>query len=183
MSRSYGIKGDFGLQGEGGVFLPETEEKIVAKETSSYRSTMPAYRHTGGRGQHGRLNISSGTPAASNKTATSGDAARNRNGKSPSSRAGEAREKTTKQPRSWFGRNPGGAPVVESVTVEGTTVTRASPMLHVRSNMRSGDRDQFGRPQAEPEGSTDEEVRMQLSYDAPVDITKSKSLCPRQIIL
>ena len=182
MSRSYGIKKDFGLYNDSGVLLSATQPRNVAsssKEMSSYRSTMPAYRqHTGGRGQHGRLNISSASDVNSNKTTRGesnqsstrpSDAIAGFEGSHKSSRGGETKEK---KPRTWFNKSKKSKKAPENDIVE---VARVSPMLHIRS-LRGGEKDQFGRPQAEPEESKDEEVRMQLSYDAPEDITKSNNL-------
>lgn len=190
MSRSYGIRKDFGFHSDGEMFLSGTQQRNVASssnEMSSYRSTMPAYRqHTGGSGQHGRLNISSASGVNSNKTraessqssasvSSPSDAIAGLEGRHKSSRGGEAKEK---KPRTWFNRSKKSKRAPENVIVE---VARASPMLHIRS-LRSSEKDQFGRPQAEPEELKDEEVLMQLSYDAPEDITKSKSSFLRNIV-
>ena len=197
MSRSYGVKKDFGLQKEGGVFLPDQhEESGVAspsKYTSSYRSTMPAYdalQHRG-RGVHGKLAISSGPEkeAGLHPSSVSSNAARDAGSsdsreatspRTPSDGNESPRRKKDQKSRGWFGgrkdaKKNGGVPdsVIDGV-VEGRNVTRSSPMLHVRRAMRSGEKDQFGRPQTVPDEVGDAEVLMHLSYDAPVDITKGK---------
>ena len=198
MSRSYGVKRDFGFQkeGAGGVFLPDQHESGVAspsKSTDSYRSTMPAYDDHShkGRGVHGKLAISSGAEKETGlhvqPGGVSSSAARDAESyvsgqvTSPTrTRCDESESSRKKKSRGWFGgrkntkKSRGVSDGVIDGVVEGKNAARSSPVLHARSAMRSGDKDQFGRPQTVPDDEGDEEVRMQLSYDAPVDITKGK---------
>ena len=186
MSRSYGVKKDFGLHKEGGVFLPghDLHESGVASPSnsaSSYRSTMPAYDDHQHK-VHGKLTISGvdkggmhpgsvGTGRyAENRT--SGDTART----SYDAHESESPRKKEKKSRSWFGgkKNAKKTDYVIDGIMEEKSVARSSPMLQVRSAVRSGEKDQFGRPQTVPDERGDEEVRMHLSYDAPVNISKGK---------
>ena len=165
MSRLYGgSKKDFGLHNEAELSLPGLHENTASKSstgTSYYRSAMPDYDV--GK-QHGGLNISTAPvkPSAQEE-------------------AGE------KKSRGWFGKGKKSKKSSVPVSViddvaEASDMARPSPILRVRAPGRKGgegeSRDQFGRPRGGPEAPEDEEVRMHLSYDAPVDITKSKScLC------
>ena len=178
MSRSYGIKKDFGLHNQVGVFLPDPHEGYVAspsKSTASYRSTMPAYDVRQQQRGKGQLSISGGKERKDRAALRqSDDVARDQ---SECPRAKEGQDK-----RSWFGgrkktkktRDPPSSSVIDEIAL-GKDVTRSSPMLQVRSATRGGEKDQFGRPQTDPEEPRDEEARMQVSYDAPVDVTKCKT--------
>ena len=169
------------------MFLPEIYESEVAspsKSTSSYSSTMPAYNlhEHKGRGQYGMLSISSIDKSAGVRSSSPG---RRRNASS-SPRVGKSdspRKETGKNSRGWFhggrknaktSQKDGFSDSVIEGVVQGNNMIRSSPMLHVRSAMRSGENDQFGRPQADPDELSDEEERMQLSYDAPVDVTRGE---------
>ena len=165
MPRLYGgSKKDFGLHNETGLSLPGLHESASSKSsgtTSYYRSAMPDYDV--GK-QHGGLNISSGTV-------------------SPSA----AEEVGEKKSKGWFG-GKGKKPKKSDTPVslidevaESSGMARPSPILQARASGRRGEegRDQFGRPRTGPEAPEDEDVRMQLSYDAPVDITKSKNYLAR----
>ena len=223
MSRSYGIRRDFGLhKEEGGVFLPELQEdsSVATRSESSpnYHSTMPAYdQHKRGRGQHGKLNISSVDKGASYPQSSPGKGARhlpNSSGKGasyppsspgkgarfpPSSSTAsptsppprelekkESSEAKEKKSRGWFGSNKkkkksdkGGVPSSPGIIIEGVakeeSMNRSSPMLHIRSEMQKGAKDQFGRPQVDPsEPEEDDESRMQISYDVPVESTRGE---------
>lgn len=171
MSRSYGVKKDFGLYRESELFPPQ--DTTVASSTSSYRSTMPAYDYQHrGRGQHGKFNISSNN--SSGRGAESSKQSRFGGEKSES----PAKEKDKKsRGTGWFGgkKTKRSEKVSDSVInglTEGKNMVRVSPMLPIRSTMRGDEKDQFGRLHAAPEEPDDEELRMKLSYEAPVDITK-----------
>ena len=171
MPRLGGSKKDFGLQSEAGISLPGLHENASPSKSSTagYRSAMPDYdveRRGGGRGQHGGLKISGGgggsfAPAVGNRN-------------EPPRQRDVAAEKKSK---GWFGKGKkskkGGVPVsVIDEVAESTSMARPSPILRLRTPGRGGEEgmDQFGRPRAaEPEAPEDEEIRMQLSYDAPVE--------------
>ena len=170
MSRSYGIKKDFGLHGEGGVFLPVAHEAAASQPASSY---VHEHKTGPGRGQHGKLNISSGSRTSETRQGKDGadfddNAASTVGEKSAPSGSGERSGKKWFSKKKKKERDP-----IDEIAEAGESVVRSSPMLHVRSAMRSGERDQFGRPQTDPEEPGDEEKRMQLSYDAPV----AKGVC------
>ena len=153
---------------------------------------MPAYddRHHKGRGVHGKFTISSGAEKESglyvHSSGVTSSAARDAGsyisgeaiGRPSHNRSDESESPQKKKSRGWFGgrkntKKSGGISdgVIDGV-IEGKNVTRSSPML--RSGMRTGDKDQFGRPQTLPDEEEEEEMRMQLSYDAPVDFAKGK---------
>lgn len=173
MSRSYGVKKDFSLHRDG------DQESTVAsppQSMSSYRSTMPAYdlhQHRG-RGQHGKLNISSNDTEHGFHSGKGAGSSKQSRDKSESA----AKEKEKKSRGSgWFGgkKKRRTEKVSDSVFngFERNNMARVSPMLPIRSTMRSDDdTDQFGRPHAAPEEPGDEELRMKLSYDPPIDLSK-----------
>lgn len=175
MSRSYGIKKDFSPRRDGEIFLQESTVASPPQSMSSYRSTMPTddlHQHRG-RGQHGKLNITSNDREDGFRSGKGGGSSRQNRDKSEST----AREKEKKsRGAGWFGgkKKRRTEKVSDSIIngLEGRNMARVSPMLPIRSTMKGNDRDQFGRPHATPEEPDDEELRMKLSYDAPVDLSK-----------
>ena len=157
------------MRSEAGVSLPGVHEggssvASPSESTSSYRSTMPAY-DAQRRGAHGGLNISGGKsgPSHQSSAAVSGGER-----SEPSAQAEEKRSKV----RFGKGRKSKKGRQLESVideSAESQSVARPSPILQVRG------KDQFGRALPGLEAPEDDEVIMKLSYDAPQDITKSKT--------
>lgn len=175
MSRSYGIKKDFSPHKDGELFQQESTVASPPQSTSSYRSTMPAYnlhQHRG-RGQHGKLNISSND---AEDGFPSGKGAGSSKAKQSRDKSESAAKEKEKKPRGagWFGgkKKKRTEKVSDCVINGGKNMARVSPMLPIRSTMKSDDKDQFGRLHATPEEPDDEELRMQLSYDAPIDPSK-----------
>ena len=237
------------------MFLPELQEDssvaTPSESSPNYHSTMPAYdQHKRGRGQHGKLNISSVDkgasypqsssgkgasyppsssvkgarhppsssgkgasypPSSSGKGASYPQSSSSKGASYPQSSPGkgarftpssstasptspppqelekkESSEAKEKKSRGWFGSNKkkksdkGGIPLSPGIIVEGVakeeSMIRSSPMLHIRSAMQKGAKDQFGRPQVDPsEPEEDDEARMQFSYDMPVESTRGES--------
>lgn len=177
MARSYGIKKDFGLHGDGGVFLPVAHEGSASQPTLSYPSAYYVQEQKTGRGQHGKLNISSGSGEGRTAGSRRGkDGADFDGGLAVDEKGAPSGSRERGSGRRWFSKKKKKGRDTSSFIdeiAEGESVARSSPMLHVRSAMRSGERDQFGRPQADPEEPGDEEMRMQLSYDPPA----AKGVC------
>ena len=180
MPRLYGTKKDVGLQNEAGVSLPESASPAKTSKTS-YRSTMPAYdvqRHEGGRGHHGGFDLG-GAPAGRGSGARQSSEGHT---EKAGGRTDNKKDETEK--KGWFGKRSTKkkkARVPVSLIDEVAGASQPSPILQVRSSGGGGENDQFGRRRPEPEEPEDQELRMQLSYDAPVDITKSKTSTTTQI--
>ena len=186
MPRLHGTKKDFGLQREAGVSLPgfqaSSNVSSSSSSTASYSSTMPAYRQGGGRGHHGGFSPS-GAPPAGREPARRTGGTYNGDAHTPEKTAGgrnglPGAGEEQKKSRGWFGKSKKSTKKKDRVPVsvidEVADQHSPSPILQARGGGGEG-RDQFGRPRPELEAPEDEELRMHLSYDAPVDITKSES--------